>query len=110
VRAFVDDLRATGHLDRVTIMTFSEFGRRVKENASTGTDHGEAAPMFVVGKLLVPGFHGRPCSLEPDKLNRGDLAWTTDFRSVYAALLQDWLGADSSPLLGRNVRPLKLFA
>ncbi len=107
--AFMKDLKATGHLDRVTVMTFSEFGRRVKENASGGTDHGEAAPMFVAGSKIRAGFHGTPPSLEPDKLNRGDLAWTTDFRSVYAAMLDDWLGENPQRILGRGVRPLKLF-
>ena len=110
VKSFVDDLNASGHLDRVTIMTFSEFGRRVSENASAGTDHGEAAPMFVIGKHIQPGFHGKACSLEHDKLHRGDLAWTTDFRRVYGSVLKDWMGADVPAILGKNVDSLKLFA
>ena len=89
--AFVDDLKQLGHLNRTTVMTFSEFGRRVHENGS-GTDHGEAAPMFLAGGAIKPGFHGKFPSLAPDKLNRGDVPFTTDFRRVYATLLKEWLG------------------
>jgi uncharacterized protein (DUF1501 family) len=107
LKAFAADLKATGHLNRVTLMTFSEFGRRVAENASGGTDHGTAAPMFIVSPRIKPGFHGRPCSL--DQLDRGDMAFTTDFRSIYAALLRDWMGADPGPILGRPFEPLPVF-
>ena len=109
VAAFVDDLKALGHLDRTTLMTFSEFGRRVAENNSAGTDHGEAAPMFVVGPAIQPGFHGKFPDLAPAKLHRGDVPYTTDFRRVYAGVLRDWLKADDVKVLGKRFEPLKLF-
>ncbi len=107
LKAFVDDLKASGHLDRVVIMTFSEFGRRVEENASTGTDHGTAAPLFVLGSRVQPGLAGSHPSLE--RLDRGDLAFTTDFRSVYAAILKDWLAADAGKILGAPFPPLPII-
>lgn len=109
MRAFVDDLRENRKLDRVTVMVFSEFGRRVAENASGGTDHGEAGPMFLIGAHVCAGFHGHAPSLAPDGRHRGDLAWTTDFRSVYAAILEDWLKADRIPVLGRGIKPINVL-
>ncbi|MBM3823302.1 MAG: DUF1501 domain-containing protein [Verrucomicrobia bacterium] len=106
LRAFVGDLRKQGSLDRVLIMTFSEFGRRVAENANGGTDHGAAAPMFLAGTSLRPGFHGSAPSLEPAKLERGDLKFTVDFRSVYASILSHWLKAPPAAVLGRKFDPL----
>ena len=106
--AFTDDLAALGHLDRVTTMTFSEFGRRVKENGS-GTDHGEAAPLFVVGAHLNPGFHGTFPDLVTDKLHRGDVPYTTDFRCLYATILRDWLNVDDTKILGKPFKRLDLF-
>ena len=76
-------------LDRVTLMTFSEFGRRVKENGS-GTDHGEAAPMFLAGGRIKAGFHGTFPGRRRRNSSRGDVAFTTDFRRVYASSAQ-WL-------------------
>jgi len=108
VAAFIDDLRQLGHLDRVTLMTFSEFGRRVKENGS-GTDHGEAAPMFLAGGRIKPGLHGTFPGLAPEKLSRGDVAFTTDFRRVYATLLNGWLGADDAKVLGRKFEPMDIL-
>ncbi len=107
--AFVSELKADGLLNRVTVMTFSEFGRRVAENGSQGTDHGAAAPLFIVGNRIKAGVHGKLPSLEPDKLDRGDLAWHTDFRSVYAAVLSDWLRADARRILGGNFEKLAIF-
>lgn len=101
VQAFVKDLKAQGQLARVLLMTFSEFGRRVAENASGGTDHGAAAPLFVVGERVKAGLVGRHPSLAPDQLFRGDLKHTLDFRSVYATLLEDWLATPSLPVLGK---------
>ncbi len=103
VKAFVADLKATRQLDRVVIMTFSEFGRRVAENASGGTDHGTAAPMFLIGPSVKPGLHGQAPSLE--KLDQGDLVFTTDFRSVYAAVLKDWMKTNPATIVGREVTP-----
>jgi uncharacterized protein (DUF1501 family) len=107
MRDFVEELDEQKLLDRVLIMSFSEFGRRVQENASGGTDHGEAAPMFLFGSAVRPGLHGDP----PDigKLHRGDLAYTTDFRRVYATVLQGWLGMRAEKVLGRSFSPLALL-
>jgi uncharacterized protein (DUF1501 family) len=98
LRSFVADLEKTGQLERVLVMTFSEFGRRVAENGSGGTDHGQAAPLFVLGKSIRPGVHGSAPDLR--RLNEGDLAFTTDFRQVYATVLDGWLRADSKAILG----------
>jgi uncharacterized protein (DUF1501 family) len=98
VRAFYQDLKEQGNADKVLVMTFSEFGRRVGENASGGTDHGTAAPMFLLGNPVKAGLYGRPPSLTD--LDRGDLRFSTDFRSVYATVLQKWLGADPVKVLG----------
>jgi uncharacterized protein (DUF1501 family) len=98
VRAFYKDLQSQGNAGKVLVMTFSEFGRRVAENASGGTDHGTAAPMFLFGDPIRPGLYGRPPSLTA--LENGDLKHSTDFRSVYATVLEKWLGADSTQVLG----------
>jgi uncharacterized protein (DUF1501 family) len=108
VKAFVDDLKAQGNFGRVTLMTFSEFGRRVGENASGGTDHGSASVMFAVGQRLKGGLHGKYPSLAPADLKQGDLVYSTDFRGVYAGLLQDCLGAPTAPILGKAIEPLRL--
>jgi uncharacterized protein (DUF1501 family) len=100
VAAFQADLAAHGHADRVVTLVFSEFGRRVEENASGGTDHGVAGPMFLLGNAVKGGLHGRHPSLTD--LDEGDLRMTTDFRSVYAALLERWLGGSARDVLGRE--------
>ena len=102
VKAFLDDIKAQGNLDRVLVMTFSEFGRRVHENASGGTDHGAASIMFLAGSKLKAGFAGQYPSLAPGDLVNGDLKFTTDFRSVYATVLQNWLKTSTIPILGRQ--------
>lgn len=107
--SFVKDLREDGLLDKVLLMTFSEFGRRVAENGSQGTDHGAAAPLFVVGNRIKPGLHGDHPSLEPGKLDSGDLKWQTDFRSIYAAILHDWLKTDAGKILGGRFKKMGLF-
>lgn len=94
VLAFYSDLEAVGRADQVALVMFSEFGRRVKENASFGTDHGVAGPMFVVGKHVKGGFYGELPSLTD--LDQGDLKMTTDFRSVYATMIKEWLGVDDT--------------
>jgi uncharacterized protein (DUF1501 family) len=98
VRAFYQDLKTQGNADKVLVMTFSEFGRRVAENASGGTDHGTAAPLFLFGNPVKAGLYGRQPSLT--ELDHGDLRFSTDFRSVYATVLERWLGADSARVLG----------
>ena len=97
--AFYTDLSKHGKADHVVIMSWSEFGRRVEENGSQGTDHGTAAPMFVIGNPVNKGIFGEP----PDLSNldiTGNLKYTTDFRSVYATVLDRWLGASSQDVLG----------
>ncbi|HEX4836486.1 MAG TPA: DUF1501 domain-containing protein [bacterium] len=96
--AFVKDLAQKGVQDKVLVMTFSEFGRRVAENASGGTDHGTAAPMFLIGSTVVPGIHGAHPSLAD--LDQGDLKYRIDFRSVYASVLERWIGVNSEAILG----------
>jgi uncharacterized protein (DUF1501 family) len=98
VGAFFQMLKTTGHDDRVRLMTFSEFGRRVKENGSRGTDHGAASCLFVAGPSVKGGVLGKHPSLAD--LDAGDLKFHTDFRRVYATLLDGWLGCDSKPVLG----------
>jgi len=104
--AFCADLKAQGNFERVTIMTFSEFGRRVTENASQGTDHGVACPQFIVGGRVKGGLAGEYPSLDPAKLDHGDLVHTVDFRSVYAGLLENWLGTPSDKILNGSFAPL----
>jgi uncharacterized protein (DUF1501 family) len=110
LKAFLADLKALGQLDRVLVLTFSEFGRRVAENASGGTDHGAAAPLFLFGNRVKSGVHGVPPALNPAGLANGDVRFTTDFRSVYAGVLEHWLGTASEPVLGRKFTPVKFLA
>jgi uncharacterized protein (DUF1501 family) len=102
VKVFVDDLQAQGNLERVLLMTFSEFGRRLAENASGGTDHGAASVAFMVGSKVKAGLLGTYPSLAPGDLVNGDPKFTTDFRSVYAGVLEQWLNTPSVPILGRQ--------
>jgi uncharacterized protein (DUF1501 family) len=108
VKAFTDDLIAMGEFDRVMIMTFSEFGRRVQENGSQGTDHGAAAPMFLIGPRMKAGLLGAEPSLAPADLLDGDIKFNTDFRSVYASILQSWLKTNSVPILGQQFPTLPI--
>jgi uncharacterized protein (DUF1501 family) len=96
--AFWKDLKQQGNDQRVLMMTFSEFGRRVQQNASNGTDHGAAAPMFLMGGSIKQGIVSRHPSLTD--LDQGDLKYVVDFRSVYASVLQNWLETPSKPILG----------
>lgn len=98
LNAFYKDLAAQGNSGRVLTMAFSEFGRRASQNGSAGTDHGTAAPVYLVGDMIRPGLHGRHPSLTD--LDQGDLKFTMDFRSIYAAILDDWMGAPSKTVLG----------
>ncbi|HTY86008.1 MAG TPA: DUF1501 domain-containing protein [Candidatus Acidoferrum sp.] len=106
VQALVTDLKVQGNLSRVLVMTFSEFGRRVAENANGGTDHGAAAPLFVVGGKVKAGLLGTYPGLAPQDLFQGDLRYTVDFRCVYASILEQWLKTVSAPVLGRRFEPL----
>ncbi|MDB5385235.1 MAG: hypothetical protein JWM11_881 [Planctomycetaceae bacterium] len=106
--AFHADLKHHGHDKRVVVLTFSEFGRRVKENGSKGTDHGAAGPVFLSGGAVKGGVHGAHPSLTD--LDDGDLKFHTDFRSIYATLLDDWLGVSSRELLGEQFPKLGLWS
>lgn len=111
VQAFWQDLRNMGRSRDVLIMTFSEFGRRLSENGSLGTDHGTANPMFFIGERVRPGFLGEMPSLAPDMLDDvGDMIYKIDFRRAYASALQGWLGADAGPILGEEFAGLDLFS
>ncbi|HVU26222.1 MAG TPA: DUF1501 domain-containing protein [Verrucomicrobiae bacterium] len=107
-KAFMDDLKAQGNMPRVLVMTFSEFGRRVAENANGGTDHGAAAPMFIVGNKVKAGLLGKYPSLAPQDLFEGDIKYNVDFRNVYASVLENWLKTKSVPILGRQFEPLQV--
>ncbi|OAM90316.1 DUF1501 domain-containing protein [Termitidicoccus mucosus] len=102
--AFQKDLDAHGLSDQVVTMTFSEFGRRPMENESKGTDHGTAAPLFVMGSKIKGGLHGRPPSL--DLKRNQDLAFSTDFRQVYATMLDRWFNCPTDAILGKTYHPL----
>ena len=107
LKAFWDDIKQQGNQDRVLCMTFSEFGRRVEQNASGGTDHGAAAPMLLMGPKIEPGILGRHPSLTD--LDQGDLKYNTDFRSVYATILQNWMETPSKPILGQQFQTLPVL-
>lgn len=108
VAAFYKDMAARGHKDRLLLMTFSEFGRRAAENASSGTDHGSAAPLFLVGGKVKAGSVGRHPDLA--KLEFGNLKHAIDFRQVYAAILDRWLGVSSKEVLGQVFEPAPIFS
>ncbi len=110
MKAFVREMKRQGNQERVLALTFSEFGRRVGENAGRGTDHGAAAPCFLFGGKVKAGVHGAMPSLKPTDLAQGDLVFNTDFRSIYASILEDHMQTDSKAILGRNFRKNNLFA
>jgi uncharacterized protein (DUF1501 family) len=97
VRGFIEDVDRLGRGDQVSVMIFTEFGRRVEENGSLGTDHGTATPMFLVGKQVKGGFYGTHPSLTD--LDAGNLKMTTDFRRVYATAIKEWLGYDDARVI-----------
>jgi uncharacterized protein (DUF1501 family) len=108
--AFYMDLRNQGLLNDTLVLQFSEFGRRINENGSQGTDHGAAGMMMAIGGAVRGGIYGTAASLDPNPDNPtlensgGDVRFETDFRAVYAKVLDAWLGADSVSLLGGNFR------
>jgi uncharacterized protein (DUF1501 family) len=109
VRGFMDDMKRLGRGDDVAVMLFTEFGRRVEENGSLGTDHGTATPMFVVGNGVKGGFYGAHPSLTD--LDDGNMKMTTDFRSVYATMIKEWLAYDdTSAVLKAKFGTLGVFA
>lgn len=107
VSSFIKDINHHGHGDRVAVLAFSEFGRRVQVNASEGTDHGAAAPMFLAGNKVRAGLIGKHPSLTD--LEDGDLKFHTDFRRVYATVLESWLGWPSESVLGGSYAPVEAF-
>ena len=107
VAAFIDDVKRDRLLDRVLLMTFSEFGRTLKENGRRGTDHGAAAPMFLAGGKLKGGLIGPRPSLTD--LDNGGLKFHTDFRRVYATVLERWLGFESRTVLDGRFEPLGIL-
>ncbi len=107
INAFYKDLAARGQKDRILVMTFSEFGRRAKENGSRGTDHGSGAPVFLIGGQVKAGIVGAHPSLT--QLEDGNLKHHTDFRQVYAAILDHWLGVSSKDVLGGEFQPVSVF-
>ncbi len=110
ISGFMQDMERIGRADDVTLMIFSEFGRRVPENTSLGTDHGAANVMFVAGKRVKGGHYGDLPSLT--KLDAGDnLQFTTDFRRVYATMVEGWLKQKTTPdLLNGSFKPFDMFA
>ncbi len=110
IMGFMRDLERIGKADNVSILVFSEFGRRVPENANLGTDHGTANYMFMVGKHVKGGHYGKPVDLT--KLDSGDnLIHTTDFRRAYATLTKGWMGySDTAKLLKSEFEPFPIFA
>ena len=107
LRRFQENLDASGLADRVLVLCFSEFGRRVHENGSGGTDHGTAGPVFLVGKHVRAGLVGETPSLLD--LEDGDLKMAVDFRRIYAAVLQDWLALPAAGALGGRFDPLPVI-
>jgi uncharacterized protein (DUF1501 family) len=106
-RAFLDDLAVAGLAEQVVVLAFSEFGRRVQENGSQGTDHGTAGPVFLAGPRAQAGLHGETPKLLD--LQDGDLTMNVDFRRVYAAVLENWLELPSKAAIDSHLQPLKLF-
>src|SRR5690606_2871877 len=109
IAAFMADMARIGRADRVVVLLFSEFGRKVAENASLGTDHGTAGPMFVIGRPVRGGHYGAAPSLT-DLTEDGNLRHTVDFRRVYATAAAGWLGhPDTRGLLGEDFEPFAMF-
>ena len=108
IGAFYSDLAAHGNEKKVLTLTFSEFGRRIAENGSRGTDHGEASPLFAIGGGVKGGLYGTAPDLS--NTNMGNVRFDTDFRSVYATVLERWLGRPSQKILSGNFDQLPIIA
>ena len=112
--AFYNDLRNTGMINDTLVLTFSEFGRRISENGSTGTDHGAASVMLAMGGLVRGGIYGTAPNLNPGGSNPtlenagNDITFETDFRSAYARVIDNWLGGNSVGILGGNFQKASL--
>jgi uncharacterized protein (DUF1501 family) len=107
LKAFMDEMKALGKDGKVSVLVFSEFGRRVRENASAGTDHGAGAPMFIIGGKVKGGMYGE----KPDLVNldRGDVPWRVDFRQVYSTVMDQWMGGDSETMFGKKFSHVNIF-
>ncbi len=108
LRAFAQHMKETGNLNRVQLLTFSDFGRQAFENRDGGTDHGDASVLFALGGKMRPGLHGQPPDIA--KAHDGGIPAKIDFRQIYSNVLQAWLGADPEAILGTNVQPYSLIA
>lgn len=108
ISSFYSDLDKMGKAGEVALMTFSEFGRRVQENGSAGTDHGTALPMFVIGGNIKGGVYGSNPDLT--NLDSGDLRMQTDFRSVYSSVVRNWLGANPTQIIGSGFQDIPFTA
>jgi uncharacterized protein (DUF1501 family) len=107
IAAFYQDLAAHGNDRRVLTLTFSEFGRRIEENGSRGTDHGEASPLFLIGGGVKGGLYGAAPDLAVT--NMGNVRFSVDFRSVYATVLERWLGRSSATVLNGQFQQLPVL-
>jgi uncharacterized protein (DUF1501 family) len=107
LRAFLDDMNKSGEGDRVVVLVFSEFGRRLGENGSGGTDHGTSAPVFLLGQPVKAGLHGEYPDLT--HLDDGDPIHAVDFRRIYATLLDRWLEVPHRAVLGERFEPMELL-
>ncbi|GGI45819.1 hypothetical protein GCM10008018_14030 [Paenibacillus marchantiophytorum] len=107
IGAFVEDLDKNGFYNRVAVLVYSEFGRKIKENGNQGTDHGTAQPVFVFGGRVKGGLYGAYPSLT--NLDGGDMKCHVDFRSVYSTILESWLKGDTQSVLGKTYENLKIF-
>lgn len=117
VKAFYDDLKIDSAQSNVTVMTYSEFGRTIKENGSVGTDHGNLSPLMMFGDGVNPGFHGKPMNLYDNILKTSTIVYyetqqSTDYRSVFQSVLKDWMCLDgelTEYTMGKNYTSLNLF-
>ena len=105
VSDFYQDLKEHNANEEVVILLFTEVGRRVKDNGS-GTDHGSGGVAFMIGDAVKGGLYGEYPSLEPEKLDDGDLQWNNDFRSTYATILEKWMGLDAKPIVNGEFEQL----
>ena len=108
VRDFFDDLHEQGHGEEVTMLVFTEFGRRVKDNGS-GTDHGTGGCALVIGDNVKGGLYSEYPSLAPEKQADGDLQFNYDFRSLYSTLLEQWMGLDAKPIVNGSFEQANMF-
>ncbi|MDP6050493.1 MAG: DUF1501 domain-containing protein [SAR202 cluster bacterium] len=106
---FMDDLREHGHAENTSILVFSEFGRRIKDNGS-GTDHGSGGVAFMIGDQVNGGMYGEYPSLKEEDQLEGDLHFNNDFRQTYTSILEQWLKLDAEPIVNGKFEPFRLFS